>query len=345
MTVPGDPAWRAARRAAVAGAGLLFSGCAGRQSALDPAGPQSGRIYRLWWLYCGVSVLVYLAVMGLVIGALVRRGRRQKTAVIASPSAKQERRLTQAVGGGVALTTATLFLLLIGDFTTGRAIHSLADPDALTIRVTGHQWWWEVQYQDPTPSNIVTTANEIHIPVGRTVRFELQSSDVIHSFWVPNLHGKRDMIPGHPTRAYMRADRAGTYRGQCAEFCGYQHSFMRFVVVAEAEEEFRRWIEAQRKPAPEPATASQRRGREVFLGGTCVMCHTIQGTPARSRVGPDLTHVGSRPLIGGILPNARGHLAGWIVDPQRIKPGVRMPLNVVKPTDLDALVDYLTSLK
>jgi cytochrome c oxidase subunit II len=117
------------------------------------------------------------------------------------------------------------------------------------------------------------------------------------------------------------------------------------VVVAEAEEEFRRWIEAQRKPAPEPATASQRRGREVFLGGTCVMCHTIQGTPARSRVGPDLTHVGSRPLIGGILPNARGHLAGWIVDPQRIKPGVRMPLNVVKPTDLNALVDYLSSLK
>jgi cytochrome c oxidase subunit 2 len=275
----------------------------------------------------------------------VTKGRRQKSALVASPPARQERRLTRLVAGGVGLTAVVLFVLMIGDFATGRGIHSLAGPDALTIRVTGHQWWWEVQYQDSTPSNIVTTANEIHIPVGRAVQFELQSSDVIHSFWIPNLHGKRDMIPGHPTRTFLRADRAGRFRGQCAEFCGYQHAFMRFVVVAEPEAQFRRWIEAQRKSAREPTTASQRRGRDVFLGATCVMCHAIQGTAARAKVGPDLTHVGSRPLIGGILPNARGHLAGWIVDPQRIKPGVRMPLNVVKPTDLDALVDYLASLK
>jgi cytochrome c oxidase subunit 2 len=215
----------------------------------------------------------------------------------------------------------------------------------LTIRVTGHQWWWEVQYQDPTPSQIVTTAAAIHIPVGRTVQFELRSADVIHSFWVPNLHGKRDLIPGHPTRIFLRADRPGTFRGQCAEYCGYQHAYMRFVVVAEPEGRFQDWLEAQRQPTADPATERQRRGQQVFLGTTCVLCHTIQGTPARGRVGPDLTHLGSRPLIGGLLPNTRGHLAGWIVDPQRIKPGVRMPLNVVNPGDLDALLDYLESLK
>jgi cytochrome c oxidase subunit II len=238
-----------------------------------------------------------------------------------------------------------LFILLIGDYATGRAIHSLRGPDPLVIRVTGHQWWWEVRYEDPQPSNYVNAANEIHIPVGRVVQFELQSTDVIHSFWIPNLQGKRDMIPGHPTRTFLRADRTGTFTGQCAEYCGYEHAFMRFVVVAEPEDDFRRWIEAQRRPAAEPVTENQRRGKRVFLGTTCVLCHTIRGTMAGSRVGPDLTHIGSRPLIGGILNNARGHLAGWIVDPQRTKPGVRMPLNVVKPGDLDALVDFLTSLK
>src|SRR3954452_14383475 len=144
---------------------------------------------------------------------------------------------------------------------------------------------------------MIVTANEVHIPVGRTVRFELSSTDVIHSFWVPNLHGKRDLIPGHPTRTSLRADRAGTDLGQCAEFCGLQHAFMRLVVVAEPEDEFHRWAELQRQARPEPAGERTRRGRRVFLGSTCVMCHTVQGTQAMARVGPDLTHVASRPYL------------------------------------------------
>ncbi len=153
------------------------------------------------------------------------------------------------------------------------------------------------------------------------------------------------MIPGHPTRTFIRADRPGRFIGQCAEFCGYEHAFMRFTVVAEPADEFERWIEEQRRPAAAALTAEQARGQRVFLGTTCAMCHTIRGTPAGSRVGPDLTHLASRSLIGGVLPNARGHLAGWIIDPQHIKPGIRMPMNLVKPDDVDPLVDFLTNLQ
>jgi cytochrome c oxidase subunit 2 len=203
-----------------------------------------------------------------------------------------------------------------------------------------------VQYQDATPSNIVTTANEMHVPVGRTIHFELQAADVIHSFWVPNLHGKTDLIPGHTTHTFIRADAPGEYWGQCAEFCGFQHANMRFVLIAEPEEDFQRWLAAQRQPAAEPATESQKKGQQVFLTRTCVMCHTITGTPAASKVGPDLTHIGSRPRIGaGTLPNTRGNLAGWVSDPHGVKPGVRMPPNPLEPDELRALLDYLESLK
>jgi cytochrome c oxidase subunit 2 len=245
----------------------------------------------------------------------------------------------------VVAVAVLLFALLLGDYATGRAIRRQGESGDLTIKVTGHQWWWEIHYQDPTPSRIVAAANEIHVPVGRTVELDLRSTDVIHSFWVPNLHGKTDLIPGHPTRTFHRVDRAGTYRGQCAEFCGFQHAFMRLVVVAEPEDDFNRWIEAQRRIPPEPADPRLKRGRAAFLGTTCAMCHTIQGTMARATVGPDLTHIASRPLIGGVLPNTRGNLAGWVVDPQRIKPGVRMPMNPIRPDDLDPLLDYLESLK
>lgn len=321
------------------------AGCAGVQSALAPVGPQSARIGRLFWLYFGVSVVVYVGVGILITAALLRRGRRRRMPPLRSPPGPLEGRLARAVWGGVAVTAATLFVLLLGDYSTGRAVRSLADPGALTIKVTGHQWWWEVEYQDPTPSRLVATANEIHIPVGRTVRLDLRSSDVIHSFWVPNLHGKKDLIPGHPAQTFVRADRAGIFRGQCAEFCGLQHAFMRLVVVAEPEDEFEGWLEARRRPPPAPASAREERGRRVFLGSTCVMCHAVQGTPAQSRVGPDLTHLAGRPLLGGVLANTRGNLAGWVVDPQRIKPGIRMPMNPIEPEDLDPLLDYLESLK
>lgn len=327
---------------------VFLGGCTGNHRALDPAGPQAERISTLWWLYFWVTLLVYATVLLVVLAAVALRRRRAQESggPIASPPARQVRRHTWIVSAAVVLTAATLLVLLFADFLTGRAIHALQERDPLSIRVTGHQWWWEVQYQDPIPANIVTAANEVHLPVGRPVRVELRSHDVIHSFWIPNLHGKSDMIPGHPTETWLRADRAGTYWGECAEFCGHQHANMRFLVVVEPQDEFDEWLKAQRQPAPPPQTGSQRRGQQVFLETTCIMCHTIRGTPARGLVGPDLTHVGSRLRIAsGTLPNLRGHLAGWITDPQRIKPGVRMPLKTFSPDDLHALVDYLESLK
>jgi cytochrome c oxidase subunit 2 len=324
------------------------------QSALDPAGPQAGRIISLWWMMFYVTGAVFLVVMGFLAAALVRRRRPRHGAVVddlpdvpeTAPEPGRERRMSHVVLTGVGLTVVILFVFLVSSFVTGRALDSLYEQDHLTVKVTGHQWWWEVQYDNATAAYIVTTANEIHIPEGRPVLFKLTSTDVIHSFWVPNLHGKTDLIPGHENVTWVRADRAGVYRGQCAEFCGHQHAHMAFTVVVEPYDKFKAWYDAQLKSAAEPSNQSQAQGRQVFLSSPCVMCHTIRGTEAGSRVGPDLTHVASRgTLAAGTLENTRGHLAGWVIDPQKIKPGNRMPPNNLEPADLQALLDYLQSLK
>jgi cytochrome c oxidase subunit 2 len=178
------------------------------------------------------------------------------------------------------------------------------------------------------------------------VQLELSSPDVIHSFWIPNLIAKHDAVPGYTVTTFLRADKPGAYVGQCAEFCGYQHANMRFTVTAESPEKFAVWLSSQRQPPPPPKTPSQKRGQQVFFGASCSMCHTIAGTPARATVGPNLSHIASRPTIGaGALPNNRGNLAGWILDPQRVKPGTRMPQNNLAPADLQALLDYLETLK
>jgi cytochrome c oxidase subunit 2 len=202
-----------------------------------------------------------------------------------------------------------------------------------------------VQYEDPSYDRRVSTANEIHIPVGRKVRVEVQSRDVIHSFWVPALHGKLDLIPGYTGTTYFRADRPGTYRGRCAEYCGLQHAHMDVLVIAEPPARFAAWYEAQLRSAPPPADTLQQKGQQVFLAHACSLCHTIRGTQAGSRVGPDLTHLASRTtLAAGTVPNTRGHLGGWVLDPQRIKPGVRMPPNQLASDELHALLAYLQSL-
>jgi cytochrome c oxidase subunit 2 len=315
------------------------------QSALEPGGVQADRILGLGHLYFWVCFAVYLAVVAAVVVAVGRRGSADDPAQVVHPPQETEHRLVRNVSLCVAGTVVLLIVLLAADFHTGRELHSLADKNALTIRVTGNRWWWAVEYQSPDPSQTVTTANEIHVPVGHTVHFELGSNDVIHSFWVPGLHGKTDMIPGHLTHTWIVADHAGVWGGQCAEFCGAEHAKMRFTVVAEPQSDFDAWLAAQRKPAAEPEDNARRHGRDVFLGSTCILCHTIRGTTAAGLVGPDLTHVGSRATIGaGSLPNLRGHLGGWIVDPQRIKPGVVMPMNPLEPADLEALLDYLEKL-
>jgi cytochrome c oxidase subunit II len=311
-------------------------------SVTHPVGPQAARLSEMTWVLTWLTTAVCVIVVGFLLYSLLHAHRRGNA--VGGPAV--ERKLWWWVGGSVSATTVILFAILIYNLSTGRALAAFADPDALTIRVIGHQWWWEVEYRDPLPNRRLTTANEIHIPVGRRVRLEVESRDVIHSFWAPNLHGKLDLTPGYTATTYFRADTAGTYHGRCAEFCGLQHAHMDFFVIAMAPPDFARWFEAQLKTAASPADTLQARGREIFETKTCAMCHTIRGTEANSGIGPDLTHVASRRTLGaGTIPNSRGHLAGWILDPQRIKPGAKMPPNQLAASDLHALLGYLESLK
>jgi cytochrome c oxidase subunit 2 len=314
----------------------------GGHSAHAPAGPQALLLDRLGELLYAIAAVVFVLVVAALAVALLRRRPEGEPAM--EPG--RERRMALVVAAAAGVTTATLVAVLLLSFGSGRRLTATPPPEAVQIRVTGRQWWWEVEYRDSMPSRWATTANEIHVPVGRPVVLELRGGDVIHSFWVPNLGVKRDMIPGQETSIWFQADTPGVYRGQCAEFCGHQHAKMAFLVVAERAERFAAWLERQRDTARPPADSLGRRGQEVFLTSSCVMCHAVGGTPAGSRVGPNLTHLaGRRTLAAGTLPNTRGHLAGWIVDPQQIKPGVRMPPNALRPEDLHALLAYLESLR
>jgi cytochrome c oxidase subunit 2 len=324
---------------------LLF---AAGHSALVPAGPQAARIGHLWWLMFWVCSAVFLLVMAALAVGLVRDREPAEAGAAPGPlSPEARRRRTRVVAVAAAITALILFGFLFASTGTGRAIASLSQPDAMTVEVTGHQWWWEVQYIDPVPGQRVTTANEIHIPVGRPVRIRTVSHDVIHSFWVPSLHGKRDLIPGHDSEDFwLQADRPGIYRGQCAEYCGHQHAHMAFLVIADPPDRFAAWLDAQRQPAATPATPQALRGQDLFVHLQCSLCHTVEGTDAGGRVGPDLTHIASRrTLAAGTLPNNRGHLAGWIVDPQTIKPGNPMPPTSLRGEDLESILAYLESLK
>jgi cytochrome c oxidase subunit 2 len=323
-------------------------GCGGNQSALDPAGPGAARIGDLWWLMLLVCAVVLALVMVMLLWALARRSRPPgETALgLVRPDPRRERGKTQVVGAAVAATVAIVLLFVLTSYWIGRELVEQPAGPALSIDVTGQRWWWDVRYHDPLPSRAFSTANEIHIPVGRPVELTLRSLDVIHSFWVPNLQGKKDLIPGQVNTLYLQADRPGVFRGQCAEFCGFQHANMALYVVAESEDQFARWQEQQRRLAPEPTTDQQRKGREVFLAGSCVLCHAIAGTSAGGVTGPNLTHVAGRlSLAAGTLPNTRGHLAGWIVDPQLQKPGNNMPPNLLGPDELHALLSYLETLR
>jgi len=254
--------------------------------------------------------------------------------------------MSRGVIGATAATVVILLTFLVYDLNVGRAMTRPPSHNMLTIEVTGHQWWWEVTYSGVSPRDRFTTANEIHVPVGRPVLFVLQSSDVIHSFWVPSLAGKKDLVPGHTQSWWFQADTAGVYRGQCAEFCGYEHAKMAVFVVAEPPEAYTRWAQSAQSQAVPPNDPVAVRGQQVFARGSCGMCHNIEGTQFGSHVGPDLTHVASRRTLGaGTIRNTRGNLAGWILDPQGIKPGVHMPPNQLAPDDLEALLTYLQSLR
>ena len=328
---------------------LCLSSCGGIHNAVNPAGPHAESLSRLWWLFFTVSTIVFVLVLIAVLLAVRNRTvePQVQTTPILEPSPEHERRRRNIVLVAVTITVIILFMLMIASFSAGRSLTAdLPQKKGLTIELTGHQWWWEVRYDDVDPSNIFTTANEIHIPVGVPVLFNLKAADVIHSFWVPNLGGKKDLIPGKNNFMWYQADKPGVYRGQCAEYCGLQHAKMALWVVAEPQEQFNAWRQNQTQGSVLPASDTQKRGQQVFLTSTCVMCHTINGTPAGSNIGPNLTHVASRTMIGAAsLTNTREHLTQWIKDSQTVKPGNKMPPNSFSEQDLQALLDYIQSLK
>jgi cytochrome c oxidase subunit II len=315
------------------------------QSALDVASPEAAHIRDLWWLFFWISTAVFVLVLAATLLALFRRRPMLPPAAPPLADAGDEAVIARNVGVAAGATLLILLGLLIASVRTGHAL-AATPADPLKIRIVGQRWWWQIEYVDPIPSRSLTTANELHVPVGRDVLLELTSRDVIHSLWVPGLQGKRDLIPGRVTTLRFKAERAGVFRGQCAEFCGLQHAHMGLVVVAEDAEGFGAWLEHSRSNASEPSDATEDRGRRVFLSATCPMCHTIEGTAARARVGPDLTHIAGRStLAAATLPNEREQLRDWIRDPQRFKPGTPMPAQSLPDEDLDALLAYLGSLR
>jgi cytochrome c oxidase subunit 2 len=297
---------------------------------LDPAGPYAGSIALLSWVLIGMAV----AVLGIVIAALwiaLRGGDRLKARLGG----------TRTIWiGGIAFPIVVLSVLLVYGLSLTRHLNTPTGPDAMRVRITGEMWWWRVAYLDGQGRAVDLDANELHIPAGRPIAIELESSDVIHSFWVPRLSGKLDMIPGRRNVMRIQADAPGVYGAQCAEYCGGPHALMGFVVVAHAPQDFARLMASRRTPR---APAGLARGAELFRSTGCAACHRIAGTSANGTAGPDLTHVGTRRSLGaGILPNNRGTMMGWIGDSQAIKPGNRMPpYKMLSGSDLQALAAYL----
>ncbi len=319
----------------------------GLHDILDAMGPQAGHVAFLWNIFLAICTVVFLAVL-VALALALRRAPRIHSPEPADLSTvnRPEPRLRRAVATAVGITIAGLLTLLAASVFTDRAIARLPLQDAVHIEVTANQWWWSVKYIDGPVSQTFVTANEIHVPVGRPVLVKLRASDVIHSLWIPSLAGKKDLVPGRTATLAFRADRPGIYRGQCAEFCGFQHAFMAFEVHAQPPEQYEAWRRQQQQPAPEPAEARAQRGKQLFQSIQCAMCHGIQGTIAQGHTAPDLTHLASRRTIAaGTLPNTAANLASWIADPHRHKPGVNMPANPMSAEDLAALVAYLGTLK
>jgi cytochrome c oxidase subunit II len=312
-----------------------------------PGGPQAAALFDLWTVMLVTCTVVFVAIIVVLAIAVWRAPRAtEQTVPDLAAHPRKETALRRLVGYAVAVSAFLLFVLLFASFNADRAIATLPLDDAVHIDLIGHQFWWEARYDANDPARAFATANELHVPVGRPVLMSLRADDVIHSFWVPSLAGKKDLIPGRESTIAFRADRAGIYRGQCAEFCGYQHAHMALFVVAEAPADYERWVAVQRQPAKEPSTAQELRGRDLVEQSSCAMCHTISGTAAQGRRAPDLTHVGSRSsLAAGTLENTAASRVHWIADPQKYKPGVDMPPLAAAPTDLVAISVYLGSLQ
>jgi len=312
---------------------------------LDPSGPAAGEIATLWWwMLAGATVVTILVVTLLVIPILRRRGQ--------APSDGDDHEdvapaLTRRwiVGLGIVMPAVVLIGVLVFSVATMRTVSRAAPAGSVVIDVVAYQYWWGAEY----PGEGVTVANELHIPAGQPVELRMTSADVIHSFWVPDLQGKIDMLPDGITTLVIEADEPGMYLGACAEFCGVQHAMMNFLVVAQPPEEFAQWLVEQRAPAAPPTDEESRRGAAVFEDAGCAACHTVEGVSdaeGATTPGPDLTHVGSRrTLAADTISNTPEEMARWLRDPDAVKPGTTMPVPELTDAELADLVAYLESLR
>jgi cytochrome c oxidase subunit 2 len=312
---------------------------------MAPAGPAAQRIASLGWF-----VLITFSVVTVVMWILVfwLAARRKGDLVSHLPFDAPEDRRWIVIGGFTipVLILATIFIVMLRTMSAFPMGDGEMNPTGANVRVTGHQWWWEVEYLQGGVHEHVTAANEIHIPTGTPIDIELRAHDVIHSFWVPRLHGKVDLIPNMVNRIRLQADQPGTYRGECAEYCGPQHAHMILYVVAHQPADYQSWLRHAREPAAVPTDAFAARGEQVFMANQCALCHTIHGTGAYGRVGPDLTHVGARlGIAANTLTNDPASLEAWVTHAQSLKPNAQMPtITAFAGEDLRALVTYLRSL-
>jgi cytochrome c oxidase subunit 2 len=320
---------------AVLSASALLAGCDGRApSTLSPSGPKSDFTTWAWWGLFAAAAFVCCVIIGLTVlaGVVRRRSTKVKTG---------EGRTYVMVFGVVlpAIVFACVFALGVG------GLVAQSEPPrrpTMTVDVIGHQWWWEFRYHGTD----AVTANYLHVPVGTPVELRLHTHDVIHSFWIPRVMPKMDLLPKRINKTWLSVDHPGTYRGECAEYCGVQHAHMDFQLVAQSRSDFRSWLQREQQDAATPMTGSERRGMEFFTSASCSTCHTIRGTSADGTIGPDLTHVGSRPMLAaGLIPNDTGHMSGWVANSQAVKPGNLMPPQHLTPSDLHDVVAYLQSLK
>jgi cytochrome c oxidase subunit 2 len=324
-------------RRAVGAVLLAFvgAGCSGGLATLGTASPTARGTTDLFYFVFWFAVAVFVITEGILVYSVFRFRRKDANEFP-----------TQIHGSNpleVGWTLAPAIIVIVLFVFTVRTMNTIADfpPGNLTVKVTGHQWWWEFEYVELG----IVTANELHIPVGQTVNIKLETADVIHSFWIPRLSGKTDLVPGRTNTMVLRADQADKYYGQCAEFCGVNHANMRLAAIAQNQADFDAWV-TQMKTPPADVVGDAAKGKAVFESGACVGCHTIQGTKGAGKVGPNLTHFGSRStLAAGVLENKPENVAKWLKDPHAIKPEAVMPNLGLKDEDISVLVAYLESLK
>ena len=341
---------------------LIFAGCGiSPQTTIDPRGPNARMIFDLFnlWIFWPAVVVFFGVEAALVWAAIRYRGRE------GDPLPNQIHGNTPLEITWTIIPAIILIVILYFTFQTQAALaNPPEDPNAVHVRVIGHQWWWEFQYPDLG----VTTANELHIPSKVPIIVTLESADVIHSFWVPLIAGKQDVIPGRVNRLWMQADEDGTYFAQCAEFCGIEHALMRFLVISESRSSFDSWATGERRiqgfgsaaiptPVPGEPLSLVQQGATLFANGACITCHTVRGTQAAGQIGPELTHFGSRGSIAANTLQKRDEAVGdpdgskrfnlkrWLRNPQAVKPGTIMPNLNLSEADIDAISAYLESLK